>query len=61
MKKYEFRCDICNVEKTHRSSITTGYGLDAEGRKVCFACCADRDRAAMVADGHSRHLGSVNK
>lgn len=31
----------------------TGYGLDAEGNTYCYACCADRDRADMLATGRA--------
>jgi hypothetical protein len=29
----------------------TGYALDASGRKICYQCCADNDRAEMIASG----------
>ena len=29
----------------------TGYGVDSAGRKHCYQCCSDRERASMVATG----------
>lgn len=35
------------------SPIATGYGTDPDtGKRICFQCCADLDRAAMLRDGH---------
>lgn len=32
----------------------TGYGTDPEtGRTACYACCAERERAAMIATGRA--------
>lgn len=39
-----------------RNSCTTGYGIDQQGNKVCFACCAVNDKAALLRDGHSKSL-----
>lgn len=36
-------------------SITTGYGTGRDDKTACFACCAEIDRAAMIADGKA-HL-----
>ena len=30
-----------------------GYGRDDHGATFCYVCCADRDRAAMVASGRA--------
>lgn len=30
---------------------TSGYGQDSEGKKYCYACCAERDKEAMRTDG----------
>lgn len=47
-----FDCSVCGQAKpVPTDSCTTGYGYDAENRKVCFACCAIRDKAQMDADG----------
>lgn len=35
-------------------SCTTGYGTDPkDGKRYCFACCADRDRASMIETGRA--------
>ena len=34
-------------------TITTGYGLSREGHKVCFACCAKRDKEDMDRTGEA--------
>lgn len=31
----------------------TGYGMDAEGRRYCYACCAEREKASMIATGRA--------
>ena len=43
------RCWVCGlpIDKPKQGSITTGYGLDEDGHKVCYACCADSDRDYM--------------
>lgn len=30
-----------------------GYGMDAEGRRYCYACCAERTKADMIATGRA--------
>ncbi len=30
-----------------------GYGTDSEGKRYCYACCADRDRASMIETGRA--------
>ncbi len=32
---------------------TPGYGVTPQGEKICFVCCAERDRADMVATGRA--------
>jgi hypothetical protein len=32
-------------------AATTGYGTDQQGRKYCFACCAEHDKAQMKQHG----------
>ena len=41
----------CGHEPSEHSDITTGYGEDDSGKTYCYACCADRDREAMVKNG----------
>lgn len=45
-------CHTCHKEipAPAPGSITTGYGVTPEGEKVCYDCCAERDRATL-ADG----------
>ena len=37
-------------------SCTTGYGTDKNGKRHCFACCAERDRASMIEHGNGKRL-----
>lgn len=53
MSTHRFVCADCGEEKVHTDSLTTGYGIDREGRKVCYACCAKRDIADMTARGRA--------
>lgn len=39
----------------------TGYGLDANMRRVCYACCAANDRAAMIETGKAGGLYLVKR
>lgn len=53
----QFRCDDCGQDKTHpEGSCTTGYATDREGKKICFDCCAIRDKASMIENGTSDQL-----
>lgn len=36
-----------------RSPFTTGYGTDSDGRRACFQCCADKERASMIETGRA--------
>jgi hypothetical protein len=51
------RCYRCTVDCTPTCiddacrGCTDGYGIDARGRKLCFACCADDDRFYATRDG----------
>lgn len=42
-------CDCGHVPAP--SGHTPGYGQDVDGKTLCYACCADRDKAQMIADG----------
>lgn len=33
------------------TQLTVGYGIDADGKRHCYACCAVRDRAQMEEAG----------
>jgi hypothetical protein len=41
----------CGHSPTPHSEHTTGYGRDAQGKKHCYACCAEQDKAQMRAEG----------
>ena len=41
--KHEFTCTVCGQHKTHENDISTGYGVDKDGNKVCFDCCGLQD------------------
>lgn len=41
----------CGHPESQHSSITRGYGKDAQGNRHCYACCADRDREQMRNEG----------
>ena len=43
----------CGHEPSPHESFTTGYGVTADGKKACYACCAESDKAAMIADGRA--------
>jgi len=49
--KTEFCCDVCKRNITHESEISTGYGKDKEGNKICFDCCGYEDKAYMIQEG----------
>jgi len=41
----------CGHEESDHSNITRGYGLDEQGNRHCFECCAKRDAKHMIKDG----------
>lgn len=43
----------CGHPPSEHSNFTTGYGVDSEGRKHCYACCAERDKAEMIKTGRA--------
>ena len=53
MIEHRFVCVDCGQEKIHVDSLTTGYGIDKQGRKVCYSCCGKRDSADMSATGRA--------
>lgn len=59
--KHKFTCSVCGLAKTHESDVSTGYGTDREGNKVCFACCAEQDKAYMRENGRITLYLSGNK
>ena len=47
-----FTCSVCGTSiQTDGIGITTGYGYNEAGEKVCFACCAEADKAWMREHG----------
>ncbi len=53
MSVHRFVCVDCGQEKIHVDSFTTGYGIDKQGRKVCYSCCGKRDSTDMSATGRA--------
>lgn len=41
----------CGHTPSPHGPMTTGYGTDSDGKRHCFACCSERERAQMVATG----------
>ena len=41
----------CGHTPSPHSAATTGYGTLPDGKRICYACCAERDRADMIATG----------
>lgn len=47
-------CDSCSQTIVKpENGFTTGYGTDSEGRRHCYACCAERDRQSMRETGRA--------
>lgn len=47
-------CSKCKKEKSIVSAGGgTGYGINRQGRKVCYQCCAEVDRAQMDKTGRA--------
>ena len=46
------RCKRCNKEIVQPDgSFGTGYAVEADGSKVCYACCAKKDKEQMRSTG----------
>lgn len=45
-------CSKCGKE-CKPEGCSTGYGENSKGEKVCFACCAETDRAEMIETGRA--------
>ena len=43
----------CGHAPSDHSPNTTGYGIDAEGKKHCYQCCAARELREMIATGRA--------
>lgn len=46
-KRKWFTCHACKQRKCNNDDLTTGYGIDDNGKRICFACCGERDRLSM--------------
>lgn len=45
-------CEQCGKEIVKPTdSFTTGYGIDENGRKICYECCAKQDESWMNEHG----------
>ena len=61
MKTNKFTCDICKQTKEFKSNHTAGYGINDKEQKVCYACCANEDRAKMKETGKAVLYLCTNK
>ena len=43
----------CGHAPSPHEAFSTGYGTDSAGKTLCYACCAARDRADMIATGRT--------
>lgn len=43
----------CGHEPSPHADFTTGYGVDRDGKKICYACCAENDRKQMRETGRA--------
>ena len=46
--KNTFHCSVCDLDKVHEDEISTGYGTDNTGAKVCFECCGKQDKEKLL-------------
>lgn len=46
----------CGHEPSKHSECSTGTAHTADGREICWECCAVLDRQTMIDKGHSRNL-----
>jgi hypothetical protein len=51
----------CGHGPSEHETFTTGYGVDAQGHKHCYACCATNDKASMVKDGRATLYLTIDK
>jgi hypothetical protein len=62
MKKTTFKCSDCGGVKPVQTSGGTGYGYFGKSkRKVCYACCAERDKKDMAKTGKAMLYLTHNK
>jgi hypothetical protein len=43
--------DCGHILQPPENPYSTGYGYDERGRKICYACCGERDREEMMRSG----------
>lgn len=43
----------CGHDPSPHADFTTRFGVDSEGRKHCYECCANFDREQMSKDGRA--------
>lgn len=43
----------CGHPESPHSDITRGYGTNKDGKRHCYACCAEHDKADMIATGRA--------
>ena len=43
----------CGHTPSRHGPLTTGYGTDDHGKRKCYECCADGDKARMIAGGRA--------
>jgi len=57
-----FKCSVCKETKSFvPKGVTTGYGLDENDNKVCYDCCAEKDKKVMREQGKiSLYLSNDN-
>jgi hypothetical protein len=51
MSSVEMTILDCGHPISQHSNCSTGYGIEKDGRKICYACCAERDKAQMRENG----------
>lgn len=53
--KATFKCATCRQIKPIKSEsgCGTGYGTDSGGRKHCYQCCGEREKARMLKTGRA--------
>lgn len=44
-------CNQCKKEIVNESNLTTGYGIDRAGYKICYDCCGVNDLGEMRVNG----------
>ena len=50
MKKGDLtKCDCGHMAES--DGFSTGYGIDKDGKKICFACCGEQDKQTLIETG----------